>query len=306
MQAKTSSTPSLAHPRFWGHWLLLALLWLIVHLPGRMAIGRLLGRMLVRILPYRARIIDHNLTLAMPELRADARAALTRDVAENIGVGMVETGMAWFWSDKALKRITRFSADPAALALVQSQQPVVLGGPHNSLLELGVRLLSFYVSAAGMYRPLRDPFFNAMVYRYRRRLARELVNFRDMRHTLRLLQNGENLWYALDQDMGERVSVFAPFFGVPAASVDILPQLHQRTGAHLVPAFMWREADGCYSVRLAAPIALSGRDSEAIMQEFNALLEKEVRAHPGQYFWVHRRFKTRPDGSQEAYPGKSA
>ena len=110
--------------------------------------------------------------------------------------------------------------------------------------------------------------------------------------------------YALDQDMGERVSVFAPFFGLPAASVDILPQLHQRTGAQLVPVFMWREADGHYSVRLAAPIAVAGRDSVAIMSEFNALLEAEIRAHPGQYFWVHRRFKTLPEGGRRHYPEK--
>lgn len=300
MQAKKS----LLSVRFLGHWLLLGLLWLVVHLPGRMALGRVLGRMLVRFAPYRARIIARNLELAMPELDARARADLVRDVAENIGIGIIETGMAWFWSARALRRISRFSADPQALALVRSNTPVVLCGSHNTLLELGVRLLSFYVPAAGMYRPLRDPFFDAMIYRKRRAIARDLVSFRDMRHTLRLLQNGENLWYALDQDMGERVSVFAPFFGLPVASVDILPQLHQRTGAQLVPVFMWREADGHYSVRLAAPIAVQGRDSVAIMSEFNALLETEIRAHPAQYFWVHRRFKTLPDGSRRFYPDK--
>ena len=283
---------------------MLGLLWLIVHLPGRMAIGRMLGRVLVRVLPYRGRIIAHNLALAMPEWDDAARARLARDVAENIGVGVVETGMAWFWSDKALQRITRFSADSEALRLVQSDEAVVLAGSHNTLLELGMRLLSFYIEAAGMYRPLRDPFFDSVIYRHRSRLAKEMVNFRDMRSTLRVLKAGGNIWYALDQDMGERVSVFAPFFGLPAASVDIVPQLHQRTGAHLVPVFMWREADGYYSVRLAAPIAVQGRDSVAIMTEFNALLEKEVRAHAGQYFWVHRRFKTRPDGQAQAYPHK--
>lgn len=300
MQAKKS----LCHPRFLGHWLLLGLLWLVVHLPGRMAIGRFLGRMLVRFAPYRSRIIAHNLALAMPEMRESERMQLLKEAAENIGVGIIETGMAWFWSEPALRRISRFSADPQALALVQSKTPVVLCGSHNTLLELGVRLLSFYVPAAGMYRPLRDPFFDAMIYRKRRAIARDLVSFRDMRHTLRLLQEGENLWYALDQDMGERVSVFAPFFGLPAASVDILPQLHQRTGAQLVPVFMWREANGHYSVRLAAPIAVAGRDSVAIMSEFNALLEAEIRAHPGQYFWVHRRFKTLPEGGRRYYPEK--
>ncbi|MDO5091080.1 MAG: lipid A biosynthesis acyltransferase [Cardiobacteriaceae bacterium] len=300
MQAKKS----FIHPRYLGHWLALGLLWLIVHLPGRMALGRFFGRLLLRLAPYRGRIIARNLALAFPELSEKARENLLRDAAENIGVGVIETGMAWFWSERALRRISRFSADPEALKLVQGGTPVVLCGSHNTLLELGVRLLSFYVPAAGMYRPQRDAFFDDMIYRKRRAIARDLVSFRDMRNTLRLLQEGENLWYALDQDMGERVSVFAPFFGIDVASVDILPQLHRRTGAQLVPVFMWREADGHYSVRLAAPIAVEGRDSVAIMGEFNALLEAEIRAHPGQYFWVHRRFKTLPGGGRRYYPRK--
>ena len=125
-----------------------------------------------------------------------------------------------------------------------------------------------------------------------------------MRNTLRLLREGKNIWYALDQDMGERVSVFAPFFGRMVACVDIIPQLHTRTGAHLVPFFFWREDDGHYRVHLFAPIAVAGRSSEAIMGDFNALLEAEIRKRPAQYFWVHRRFKTRPDGTREEYPHK--
>lgn len=301
MQAKKS----LYHPRFWGHWCLIALLWLVVHLPGRMMIGRLIGRLLIRALPYRGKVIARNLELAMPELDAAQREKLVREVAENIGVGLIETGMAWFWSDKALQRITRFSADPQALALVRSDEPVVLAGSHNTLLELGMRLAAFNIEAGGTYRPLRDPFFDQIVFHYRNRIAAsELLQFRDMRNTLRLLREGKNIWYALDQDMGERVSVFAPFFGRMVACVDIIPQLHTRTGAHLVPFFFWREDDGHYRVHLFAPIAVAGRSSEAIMGDFNALLEAEIRKRPAQYFWVHRRFKTRPDGTREEYPHK--
>lgn len=297
---------SLYHPRYWGYWLLIALLWLVVHLPGRMMLGRLLGRVLTKALPYRGKVIDHNIKIAMPELDDAARARLVQEVAENIGVGLIETGMAWFWSDKALRRLVKFSADPQALALVQSNAPVVFAGSHNTMLELGMRLAAFYIASGATYRPLRNPFFNQIVLHYRNRIAgAELLQFRDMRNTLRLLRQGKNIWYALDQDMGSRVSVFAPFFGRDVACVDILPQLHQRTGAHLVPLFFWREANGQYRVHLGAEIPLARRNSVEIMTDFNALLESEIRRYPAQYFWVHRRFKTRADGSREAYPDKS-
>lgn len=297
--------PSLYHPRYWGHWLLLGILWLLVHVPGRMAIGRFLGRLMMRVWPYRGKIIDHNLKIAMPELDDAARAKLVREVAENIGVGLIETGMAWFWSDKAALPLMRFSADPKSLALVQGNAPVILAGSHNTLLEFGMRLATTHIKAGATYRPLRDPFFNYFVYHYRNRIAgAELLEFRDMRNTLRLLREGKNVWYALDQDMGERVSVFAPFFGREVACVDILPKLYQRTGAHLLPIFFWRESDGHYRVHLGKEIPVAGRDSVEIMTDFNALLEQEIRAYPAQYFWVHRRFKTLPDGSREAYPGK--
>ena len=89
--------------------------------------------------------------------------------------------------------------------------PVVLIGSHSTLMELGVRLLGLYVDAGGMYRPLNDPFYHYWIKHHRARAATELIHYKDMRHTLRFLQAGGNLWYALDQDMGPRVSVFAPF-----------------------------------------------------------------------------------------------
>lgn len=300
MQAKKS----LCHPRYLGHWLLIGMLWAVVHLPGRMRVGRMLGRVLAKILPYRSKVIDYNLKIAFPELDDTARQKLVREVTENIGAGLVETGMAWFWRDAALQKRTRFSADERSLALLRSGAPVVLAGSHNTMLELGMRLAAFHIRSGATYRPLRNPFFNHIIHHYRSRLSPDLLQFRDMRNILRVLREGGNIWYALDQDMGGRVSVFAPFFGRDVACVDIIPQLHRRTGAHLVPIFFWREVDGGYRVHVAAEIPVAGRDSVAVMSDFNALLEAHIRAHPAQYFWVHRRFKTKPDGSREPYPGK--
>ena len=298
----------LLSPRYLGHWLIAALLWLLVQLPQplRMAIGDALGRLLYRLMPYRRQISETNLRLAYPELDDAARARLLRENAKSVGRGIIETGMAWYLSEEKLRALSRFEADPASLALLRDPAtPVVLIGSHSTLMELGVRLLGLYVDAGGMYRPLNDPFYHHWIKHHRARAATELIHYKDMRHTLRFLQGGGNLWYALDQDMGPRVSVFAPFFGVDAASVNILPKLRQRTGAHWIPVYMWREADGRYVVRVAPEIKpVAGESDTDVMRRVNTDYEREIRQHPEQYYWLHRRYKNRPDGSRYPYPEK--
>ena len=293
----------LLSPRYLGHWLISALLWLLVQLPQplRMAIGGALGRLL-----YRRKISETNLRLAYPELDDAARARLLREHAKSVGRGIIETGMAWYLSEEKLRALSRFEADPASLALLRDPTtPVVLIGSHSTLMELGVRLLGLYVDAGGMYRPLNDPFYHHWIKHHRARAATELIHYKEMRHTLRFLQGGGNLWYALDQDMGPRVSVFAPFFGVAAASVNILPKLRARTGAHWIPVYMWREADGHYVVRVAPEIKpVAGESDTDVMRRVNADYEREIRQHPEQYYWLHRRYKNRPDGSRYPYPEK--
>ena len=152
-----------------------------------------------------------------------------------------------------------------------------------------------------------DPFYHYWIKHHRARAATELIHYKDMRHTLRFLQGGGNLWYALDQDMGPRVSVFAPFFGVAAASVNILPKLRQRTGAHWIPVYMWREADDHYVVRVAPEIKpVTGESDTDVMRRVNTDYEREIRQHPEQYYWLHRRYKNRPGRQPLPLPGKTA
>ena len=272
----------LLSPRYLGHWLISALLWLLVQLPQplRMAIGGALGRLLYRLMPYRRKISETNLRLAYPELDDAARARLLREHAKSVGRGIIETGMAWYLSEEKLRALSRFEADPASLALLRDPAtPVVLIGSHSTLMELGVRLLGLYVNAGGMYRPLNDPFYHYWIKHHRARAATELIHYKD--------------------------SVFAPFFGVDAASVNILPKLRARTGAHWIPVYMWREADDHYVVRVAPEIKpVAGESDTDVMRRVNADYEREIRQHPEQYYWLHRRYKNRPDGSRYPYPEK--
>lgn len=282
---------------------LLLLLFFISWLPRRwaLALGAGLGGLLYRLMPYRRRVCAQNLAWAFPDWTPAAREALLRRHFRSLGQGFMEMGFAWFYPRWRLEKMCRLEADPAALAALNDpKQGVVLLGCHATLLELGVRLLGLYVRANGMYRPIRQRFFDRWIKYQRERAASgiPLVHFKDLRGTLAVLQQGGNLWYAIDQDMGPKVSVFVPFFGLETASINILPQLQKRTGALLVPVMIWREAAG-YVVRLQAPV--QGADAVAIMTEVNGRLEAEIRRQPEQYYWLHRRFKSLPDGSRRSY-----
>lgn len=299
---------SLSYPKYWGYWLLLCVLYLLSLLPFalRMAIGGAIGRVALYFAKHRQAVVKINLRLAFPNLDDKAQAILYRQCAKSMGQGFIETAMAWFWSEKALRHISRLEADPDSLAKVRDPNtPVILVGSHSTLLELGVRLLGIYEDSAGMYRPLKNPFFETWIKYQRGRAATELVHFKDMRHVLRLLQNGSNLWYALDQDGGRRISVFAPFFGIPAASANILPKLKERTGACWIPVFIWREGKE-YVVKILPEIPSYENDSDSdVMTRVNAIYEAQIKAHPEQYFWVHRRFKNRENPEDDSfYPSR--
>lgn len=295
---------AIRHLKFIAYWFLLGLLWLAVQLPwrARMALGAWIGRLMFALAKSRRHITEVNLRRVFPQRSEQDLQRALRQYAESVGQGMIETGMGWFWSEARLRKISQIEGDAAALAKVMDkQQPVVLVGLHTTLMELGVRLLGIYVDSAGMYRPLSNSFFHEWIKYQRGRSATELVHFKDMRAVLRILQSGGNLWYALDQDMGIRTGVFAPFFGIEACSVNILPKLSQRTAAAWIPVFIWREGRE-YVVRVGAEIPQYEEQSDTeVMTAVNAAYEMEIRQYPEQYFWLHRRFKTRPEGEKPWY-----
>jgi KDO2-lipid IV(A) lauroyltransferase len=137
----------------------------------------------------------------------------------------------------------------------------------------------------------------------RSRYYSDLLQHRDMRGVLRALAKNRVVWYAPDVDAGSKRSVFAPFFGVPAASLTATSRLATVSGAPVVPCFYFRRADGSgYDIEVGP--ALDRFPSDEVMDDtarINRLIEAAVRRVPEQYFWQHRRFKSRPPGEPPVY-----
>jgi KDO2-lipid IV(A) lauroyltransferase len=167
---------------------------------------------------------------------------------------------------------------------------------------LCARLISRRIRIAGMYRRMDSDVFETMVLRARLRYADTMFDKDQLRATVKYLKHGGTVWYAPDQDMRGKDSVFAPFFRIPASTITATHHLARLSGAAVMPFFHRRTPEGGYVLRLEAPLEhFPSEDVVADITRVNAAIERMVREAPAQYLWAHKRFKTRPPGAPPVY-----
>lgn len=299
-------TRSLLAPRHWPAWLGVAAVWLIAHLPQALLpwLGRRLGALVARVPSARRRIAAANIALCFPALDPTQRAALVDANLRDIGMMMVEFALGWLGSDRRMAALPTTIEGLEHLEAARARgKGVLLVGGHFSHLELCARLVSQRIRIAGMYRRMDSTVFEWVVLRARLRYAAAMFDKDDIRGTVKYLRAGGTLWYAPDQDMRSKDTVFVPFFGVPAATITATHHLARLSGAVVIPFFHRRLPDGsAYVLRLGAPLEdFPGTDVLDDTARVNARIEQMVREAPEQYLWVHKRFKTRPPGLPPVY-----
>ena len=305
MQALPPFRAALLAPRHWPAWLGLGCIWLAARLPRRvlMALGAGAGWLAARLLRERRRVAATNIALCFPDLPPDRRADLLEANLRDGGTMLAEFALAWMGTAGAVARIPVDMEGLEYLAAARAAgRGVLLVGAHFSHLELCARLVSRRIRIAGMYREHDDAAFEWAIRRARLRYAEAMFPKDALRATVRYLRGGGTLWYAPDQDRRGKDSVFAPFFGVPAATITATHHLARLSGALVLPFFHRRRPDGGYAIRLEPPLAdFPGPDPVADATRINALVERMVREAPSQYLWMHKRFKTRPAGAARLY-----
>jgi Kdo2-lipid IVA lauroyltransferase/acyltransferase len=299
-------TRSLLAPRQWPAWVGVAVIWLIARLPQRalMWVGRRAGALVLRVPSERRHIAETNIALCFPELDATERAALVDANLRDIGLMLVEFALGWMGSDRRMTAIpTRIEGLQYLEAARAQGKGVLLVGGHFSHLELCARLVSQRIRIAGMYRRMDSAAFEWVVLRARLHYAAAMFDKDDIRGTVKYLRGGGTLWYAPDQDMRSKDSVFVPFFGVPAATITATHHLARMSGAVVIPFFHRRLPDGNgYALRLGAPLEnFPGSDVLDDTARVNTCIEQMAREAPAQYLWVHKRFKTRPNDGPSPY-----
>lgn len=305
MESRPHFSLALLHPRYALLWLGLGLWYLIVLLPYPvlLALGRGLGRFLCRVSKRRRYFAARNLELCFPELSAAERQKLLLKHFESVGIAMFETGIAWWWPRRRFERLLQFEGLEHITNL--NGRGALLMAMHFTTLEMGASALSTRICMDGMYRPNDNPVFDYVQRRGReKRVSRGRVYpRRDVRGVLKALRDGRILWYAPDQDYGPERSLFAPFFGVSAATVTATASFADKGRAAVLPFTHMRLENGRgYRIVVHPPLQnFPTGDSLDDATRINQLVEHFVRQQPDQYLWVHRRFKTRPRGEVSLY-----
>src|SRR5690606_3940628 len=234
---------------------------------------------------------------------AKARQRLLRRHFASLGIGLFEFARAWWGSVEPLRRGLEVEGLEHMEGARRDGRGVIVVSGHFTTLEVCGRLMCDHVPLAGMYRPHAQPAMEWAMRHGRARYAAAMFPKQDLRGSVRHLKRGGLLWYAPDQDPSRGDAVFVPFFGQPAHSLTSTHQLARMSGAAVVLFGHRRREDGGYTLRFSPALeAFPPRDATAVTARVIAGIEQLARAAPGQYLWIHRRFKRRPDGG-DVYAG---
>jgi Kdo2-lipid IVA lauroyltransferase/acyltransferase len=285
--------------------LALALLWLLhlLPLPALACLGRGLGALLFPLARERRRVCLTNLEHCFPDMPPDERVRLAKRHFQAFGRSVLERSILWWAPRERIMRFVRVVGLERLHAL--KGKPLILLAPHFVGLDAGCTRLTCEFDIAGIYARQKDPLVDALLLRGRTRFGRQRAISRQegVRSALAALKDGIPLYYLPDMDYGPRDTIFVPFFGVPAATITGLSRLTQMTGARILPCVTRMLPGGIgYELR-CLPVweDFPGGDEAADARRMNAFIEDRVREMPEQYFWTHKRFKTRPPGEEKWY-----
>ncbi len=286
--------------------LLVGLLWLLHFLPlgALAAFGNALGSLLYWVVPERRRVTRINLEKCFPQMAPAARERLARAHFRAFIRSVVEHALLW-WAPRArIEHLIRVEGLEHVRALRGT--PVILFVPHFVGLDAGVTRLTCEIDMVGIYARQKDPYFNALLLHGRGRFGnlRQVSRQEGVRTAIRaMMREGRPFYYLPDQDHGARDALFVPFFGVPAATIPGLSRIARLAGAKILPVVtqMLPGGEG-YVVRVQAPWQdFPTADPAADTLRMNRYIEQAALAMPEQYLWMHKRFKTRPEGEARFY-----
>ena len=291
------------HPRYWLLWAGILLLWLISILPLRVTafLGRGLGVFLNRIAGRRSHIVRTNLELCFPELDSNQIEQLMKEHFKALGQAALTIGINLFASQRRLQRLVTMRDRHYFDQQISADKPVILLAPHFVAMEIAGLVLAPERHMLSMYQTIRNPLIDYLVRRGRSRFGGIMIERKsDMRQVVKLVRGGSPFYYLPDQDPGSADKVFAPFFGIETAVTPGLSRFARLSKSVVIPCFTKMLPQGAgYEVIFLPPLDnFPSDDAVEDARRMNEVIEQGIREMPEQYFWVHRRFKSRPEGEE--------
>lgn len=292
-------------PKYWLTWFGLGCLWLLVQLPFPLirAIGFNAGRLSRPFLKRREAIARKNIQLCFPNNTPADTERLVTENFKSLGMALLETGMAWFWSDRRVRKYFDVEGMENLERAAAQQRGVMVVGVHFMSLELGGRIMGICQPMMATYRPHNNAMMEWGQTKGRMRSNKAMIDRRNLKGMVSALKKGESVWFAPDQDYGIKGSSFAPFFAVKnVATTNGTFVLSRLSRSALLTVTMVRRADNSGYRLYISPEIENYPTNEAEAAAFtNQIIEHEILRAPEQYLWVHRRFKTRPAGEVSLY-----
>jgi KDO2-lipid IV(A) lauroyltransferase len=301
-------------PRYWPAWIIIGIFRFFGLLPQRLIwhLGMLLGEIAFHV--HRTPTIKTNLEMCFPELTLEERERLRRRYYHNIGRAFFGLGTAWYASARRMRRLVRVNGMEHLERALAGKQGVLLLAPHFLCLEMGGIAMSMYISemgnkTIGLYRKPRNPLLHQALRYNSNHLGGEVIErYENLKVLVKAMREGCAVYYLPDQDPDRPGDdyVFAPFFGVPAATYTAFAKLARLGRATVIP-MSTRILPGAkgYEVDLLQPMEnFPTGDDQKDAERVNVLIEEMVRQSPDQYLWSYRRFKTRPGGAPSPYVRK--
>ena len=294
------------HPRWWPTWIGLGFMRAVSWLPLPLiaVFGGALGLLLYALHAKRRHIVNVNVRRCFPELSSSERTRIARRHFRGFGQALLDIGISWWASETRIKRLTRFRGREHYDKALRENKNIILLAPHFLGLEYGGIRLSIERPMVTVFRHPVNELLSVVMERARSRFQLRLVeHIKPLTALVKQTKKGVPLYYLPDQDAGPRQSVFAPFFGIPAATFAVLPRIAEMTDAVVIPCVTRQLSWGRgYEIAIYPPLEnFPSGDAVADTTRMNREIEGAVREMPEQYFWLHKRFKTRPKGEPAFY-----
>jgi KDO2-lipid IV(A) lauroyltransferase len=291
------------HPKFFPTWILILLMRIGVFIPfsAQVIIGRTIGKVMYPLMSKLRSTAYSNISHCFPEKKQSQVNALVKSHFEAIGISLFETANAYYASDKKIIKLLTTKNEHFFKDALKQEGGIILLCAHFMPLMLGSRALLINHTIANIYRPQNNKLFDqAMVKGYKNHGA-VMIKSTDTRSIVKAINNSLPIWYAPDQDLGEKNSVFALLFGIPTATASATARLAKNNNTRVIPYSFIRTKKG-YEMSFEEPLQnFPSNNPVDDATTTNMILEKQIKKTPEQYLWIHRRFKTRPEGAKNFY-----
>ena len=270
------------------------------------AIGGAFGLLIYYVRPSRVRVAVINLKIAFPEKSKKEIQALCKVNFKQLGIGTLEIGLAWWQQNRLLKSSKINGLEHLSTAL-EKGNGVILLTSHFTCLEIGAHIICTKIPLEAVYKPARNKVFDYLMVKKRNEHFEKLISNDSPRKMIAALKRNHVIWYAPDQNLRGKDIVFAPYFNEMATAITAPSRLAKLSAAALVPYYIKRHKDtetGKIIYELFILPEVENFPTDDINNDaatINSINESLVRNNPEQYLWVHKRYKTRPEGEKPIY-----